>query len=168
MDQTYFDGGLTRLPQFVKSFLVVFIVVLSFGYTAGLVYLNGTSGISPTGVQEQYLGNEDDEEAEEMKFKKPEKAVLTLVHGHVISFGLIFFSLGGIFLFSSYSNTLKGLLTIEPLISTITTFGGIWIMWYGVSWFKYVLIVSGSLMHVSFVLLVILTLRDLLKQDQKN
>ena len=164
MNQSYFEGGLQRLPQLAKSFLVVFIMVMSFGYGAGLVYLNATAGLSSTGVEEQYLGNEADEEAEEMKFKKSEKAILTLVHGHVISFGLIFFTLGGIFLFSSYSNTLKGILTIEPLISTVTTFGGIWIMWYGVSWFKYVLMVSGAFMHLSFVLLVVLTLRDLLKR----
>jgi hypothetical protein len=143
---------------------MVFIGILSFGYGTGLVYLNSTSGLSPIGIQEQYIGNEADEEAKEMKFKKPEKAILTLVHGHVISFGLIFFVMGGMMLFSSYGMGLKKFLAIEPLISTVTTFGGIWLMWYGVDWFKYVIIVSGSLMHLSFVTMVILLIRDLLKK----
>ena len=168
MKQTYFNGGLEKLPKLVKSFLAVFILVLSFGYGTGLVYLNASSGLSSTGVEEQYLGNENDENADEMKFKKPEKAVLTLVHGHVISFGLIFFTLGGIFMFSSYNDSLKGFLTIEPLISTVTTFSGIWLMWVGWSWVKYVIIVSGSLMHLSFIALVTLTLRDLFKTPPLN
>ena len=159
-----FDGVLQNLPSFAKHFLIVFIGVLSFGYATGLVYLNSTSGVSPTGIQEQYIGNEADEEAEEMKFKKPEKAILTLVHGHVISFGLIFFAMGGMMLFSSYGMGVKKFLAIEPLVSTVTTFGGIWLMWYGVDWFKYVIIVSGSLMHLSFATMVILLLRDLLKK----
>lgn len=156
-----FDGTLQTLPLFVKQFLIVFIGVLSFGYATGLVYLNSSTGTSPKGIQEQYIGNEEDEDAEEMKFKKPEKAVLTLVHGHVISFGLIFFAMGGLFLFSSYSVFVKKILTIEPLLSTVTTFGGIWLLWYGIDWFKYVIIVSGSLMHLSFLTMVILLLRDL-------
>ena len=36
-----------------------------------------------------------------------EKAILTLVHGHVISFSFIFFILGGLMLLTSYSLGLK-------------------------------------------------------------
>lgn len=158
------QGVLECLPSVVKKFLFVFLLVLSFGYGTGLYYLNKESGVSAQGVEEQYLGNEENEEAEEMKFKMSEKALLTLVHGHVISFGLIFFLLGGMFMFSSYSNNLKLWLGVEPLISTITTFLGVWLLWYDFIWVKYVVIVSGTLMHVSFICLVTLIARDLLKK----
>ena len=157
-------GLLGKLPKWAKQFLMVFVLVLSFGYVTGLVYLNKSTGVSTTGVEEQYLGNENDLDAVEMKFKKPEKAILTLVHGHVVSFSLIFFALGGIFLFSSYNDSLKKVLAIEPLLSTVTTFGGIWLMWLGYGWMKFVIMISGTLMHVSFVVLVVLLIRDLLKK----
>tara|TARA_R110002050_G_scaffold97893_3_gene203436 strand:- start:29087 stop:29590 length:504 start_codon:yes stop_codon:yes gene_type:complete len=159
------ENVLATLPTTVKRFLLVFIGVLSFGYGTGLVYLNSSTGVSPQGIEEQYVGNEADENALEMKFKKPEKAILTLVHGHVISFGLIFFVLGGMFLFSSYPLPLKKFLAIEPLISTVTTFAGIWLVWSGVVWFKYIILVSGSLMHLSFGVMVVLLVRDLLKKE---
>ncbi len=36
-------------------------------------------------------------------------------------------------------------------MSVILTFGGIYLLWSGVLWFKYIVIVSGILMTVSFV-----------------
>jgi len=155
------QGVLSQLPISVKSFLTVFVLVMSFGYGVGVKYIITTSGTSPTSLQQNYLGNEGDEQAEEMKFKKPEKAILTLVHGHVVSFALIFGSMGLMFLFSSYSPSLVRFLAIEPLISTITTFGGIWLIWLGYGWVKYIVILSGTLMHLSFLTLVILLLLDL-------
>ena len=159
-------GALPYLPKLVKQFLLVFILVLSFGYGVGVLYISQTSGISPMTVQENYVGNEDDLEAEEMKFKKPEKAILTLVHGHVISFAFIFGVLGFMLMFSSYSTTLIKFLAIEPLISTVTTFGGVWLIWSGVGWMKYVVILSGSLMHLSFVATVVLLGLDLIRKPK--
>ncbi len=166
VEELNISGLLGKLPKWAKQFLTVFVLVLSFGYVTGLVYISKSTGVSSGGIEEQYLGNENDLDALEMKFKKPEKAILTLVHGHVVSFSLIFFALGGIFMFSSYSNFLKKVLTIEPLLSTVTTFGGIWLMWLGYGWMKYVVMISGTLMHVSFAVLVVLVLRDLSRKNE--
>ena len=155
------QGVLSQLPKSLQSFLTVFVLVMSFGYGVGVVYIMKTSGTTALSLQQNYIGNEDDEEAKEMKFKKPEKAILTLVHGHIVSFALIFGSMGLMLMFSSYSQTLVRFLAIEPLISTITTFVGIWLIWSEVYWMKYVVIVSGTLMHLSFATMVVLILLDL-------
>ena len=157
-------GILPKLPKQVKLFLSIFILVLSFGYGTGVLYISQTSGVTTKTIQENYIGNEQDEDAEEMKFKKSEKAILTMVHGHIISFALIFGVIGFMLFFSSYSSTLTRFLTIEPLISTVTTFGGVWLIWAGVSWMKYVVIISGALMHGSFAAIAILLLLDLNKK----
>lgn len=161
MNDINIHGTLQKLPKHAKLFLSIFVLVLSFGYGVGVLYISKTSGISIQTIQENYLGNEDQIEAKEMKFKKPEKAILTLVHGHVISFALIFGIIGFMLLFSSYPKPVLRLLTIEPQISVITTFGGIWLIWVGIHWFKYVVMVSGLLMHISFTLISILLLLDL-------
>ena len=161
-----FHNSLVRFPQLVKRFLIIFILVLSFGYGVGVYYISQTSGTTAISLQENYIGNDGDENAEEMKFKKPEKAILTLVHGHVISFALIFGAMGLLMLFSSYSKPTISFLAIEPLISTVTTFGGIWLIWYGVYWMKYVVMVSGTLMHLSFAIMAILLLLDLIRKNE--
>lgn len=161
VNQVQLHGTLSKLPKQVKNFLSVFVLVMSFGYGVGVYYISQTSGTSAISLQENYVGNEDDLDAEEMKFKKPEKAILTLVHGHVVSFALIFGMMGFMLFFSSYSKGLVTFLAVEPMVSTLTTFGGIWLIWYGVYWMKYVVIISGTLMHLSFVTQAILLLLDL-------
>ena len=64
-------------------------------------------------------------------------------------------------------------LVIEPFVSIILTFGGIWLMWKGFAWMKYVIIVSGTLMNLAYVVMAVLVLiallkpRQMIKSDQK-
>ena len=59
------------------------------------------------GIEEQYLGNETDEQATEMKFKKPEKEIITVVHNHVLSMSVIFFLLGGLLILKTLKNSFQ-------------------------------------------------------------
>ena len=44
---------------------------------------------------------------------------------------------------------------IEPFVSIVFTFGGIYLLWSGITWFKYIIILSGTLMTFSFVIATI-------------
>jgi hypothetical protein len=55
-------------------------------------------------------------------------------------------------------------LTMEPLLSVILTFGGIYFMWSGILWMKYVVMVSGLLMTSSFGISVIIVLYQLIQK----
>ena len=57
-------GLLLTLPKEVKVFVGVFVLVLSIGFYTGLLFIQETDSNHPSGIQENYLGNEDDEEAE--------------------------------------------------------------------------------------------------------
>jgi len=46
---------------------------------------------------------------------------------------------------------LKIFLTIEPFVSVLLIFGGIYMLWLGYSFFSYVVIFSGILMTLSYV-----------------
>ena len=107
--------------------------------------------MSSTGVETHYLGNEADEDAEIMKFKKNEREILTIVHNHILSLSVIFFLLSLILATTSINKKLKYFLMLEPFLSILLTFGGIYLLWKGVVWFKYVVIFSGSLMTATFV-----------------
>ena len=163
MPNTLKNIHLENLTGLWRNLLIAFVITLSFGYSTGMYYLTLTSGIETHSIEENYLGNESDEAALEMKFKKPEKEVVSIIHSHVISFSLIFLAIGGLLLMTTYPARLKFILVIEPFISIILTFGGIWLMWQGISWMKYVIIVSGTLMNLAYVVMAVLVLIALLK-----
>lgn len=157
-------GKIHALPKTAKLLIGFFIVTLSFGYFTGLRFVNENTNNTTQGIEEHYLGNEADEDADIMRFKKSEKEIITTVHNHVVSMSLIFLALGGILLLTSVNPKLQKFLVVEPFISIVLTFGGIWLMWSGVLWFKYIIIFSGSLLTITFTTSVILILTQLFKK----
>ncbi len=146
-----YDGLLLTFPKEIKIFIACFVAVLSIGFFTGLLFVSETDSTTPAGMEENYLGNEEDEESEIMKFKKSEREMLTIIHTHMLSMSMIFFLLGGLVWISRASRKLKLLLTIEPFFSVILTFGGIYLVWSGIGWMKYVVIFSGVLMTATYL-----------------
>lgn len=155
------NGLIYTFPKEIKLLLSAFIIVLSIGFFTGLLFVNETSSVNPNGIEEQYLGNEDVEDATEMKFKKTDKHMLNIVHSHILSMALIFFLLGLILSTTKLQYKLKIFLMVEPLISVILTFGGIYLLWKGITWMKYVIMISGTLMTVSYTLSTLIILKQL-------
>lgn len=164
-----YNGLLISMPKEIKIFIAAFVIILSIGFFTGLLFVSQTSTASPDGVVENYNGNEDDEEAEIMKFKKSEREMLTIVHTHILSMSFIFFLLGGLVWLTKLPKKLKLFLTVEPFLSVLLTFGGIYFLWMGHLWMKYVVIFSGFLMTVTFSISAIIILWQLtLKQSVKE
>ncbi len=155
------NGLLQTLPKEIKLLIGVFIIVLSIGFYTGLLFVGETSSANPSGIEEQYLGNETDENAMVMKFKKSEKEMLTLFHNHTLSMSIIFFLVGLLLSITRLNNKLKLFLMIEPFVSVILTFGGIYLLWKGFLWMKYIVMFSGTLMTLSFTVSVIIILSQL-------
>jgi len=145
-----FHGLIHILPKEIKLFIGAFIIVLSVGYFTGLLFVGQTSTLKPNGIEENYLGNEEDEDAEVLKFKKGKREMLTIIHTHILSMSFIFFLLGGLIAITSIPKKLKIFLMVEPFVSVLLTFGGIYFLWLEISWMKYVVIISGTLMTLSY------------------
>ena len=158
------NGLIHSLPKEIKALIGIFVIVLSIGFYTGLLFVSDTSSANPNGIEEQYLGNEADEDAAVMKFRKSEKEMLTLVHNHVLSMSIIFFLVGLIVSITKLGKRLKLFLIIEPFISVILTFGGVYLLWKGFIWMKYIVMFSGALMTLTFTLSVIIILFQLLKR----
>ena len=146
-----YNGLLGSFPKEIRFFIAAFVIVLSIGYITGLLFIKETETTTPLGIEENYLGNELDENAKVMKFKKGNREMLNIVHTHILSMSMIFFLLGGLVWLCKAPKKWKVLLTVEPFLSVILTFGGIYLMWVGVNWFKYVVMVSGLLMTLAYV-----------------
>jgi hypothetical protein len=163
-----YNGLLIDFPREIKLFIGAFVVVLSIGFYTGLLFVNQTSTANPDGVVENYLGNEADEAAEIMKFKKSEREMLTIVHTHILSMSFIFFLLGVLVWLTKLPKKWKLFLTLEPFVSVLLTFGGIYLLWTGVLWMKYVVVFSGILMTSTFLVSSILVIYQLTLKPSKN
>ncbi len=135
----------------IRRILFLFVLTISLGYGFGLRYLYLTTEANSTTLQENYLGNEADEDAEEMKFKKTEKSLLTFLHDHLFALGILQLIMSFLLFCSKIPSKLKNFLVFEPFLSILVTFSGIYILWLGVEELKYVVMVSGTLFHLTFM-----------------
>src|SRR5690606_33612404 len=163
-----YSGLLLTFPREIKCFIAVFVVVLSIGYFSGLLFVGQTDTTHPQGIEENYMGNEDDENAPIMKFKKSEREILTIIHTHVLSMSFIFFLLGGLLMLTKLPKKIKMFLIIEPFASIILTFGGIYLMWSGILWMKYITMISGILMTIIYSTSALIILSQLSFRKVKN
>lgn len=159
------EGRIHHFPNHIKHFIAVFVLVLSIGYFTGLLFVGQSNSNHPDGIEENYLGNENDEAAAVMKFKKGEQEMLTILHTHILSLSLIFFIMGGLIACTSLSKRLKIFLMIEPFVSVLLTFGGIFLLWKGLLWMKWVVMISGIVMTVVFVFSAVAILFQLYKKS---
>lgn len=158
------NGLIHKLPSELKLLIGAFIIVLSIGFYTGLLFVEKTSSANPHGIEEQYLGNEQDEDVDVMRFKKSDNEMLTLVHNHILSMSVIFFLLGLLVSITKLGKKIKLFLMVEPLLSVFLTFGGLYLLWKGMLWMKYIVMFSGMLMTFSFTLSVFIILKQLLQK----
>lgn len=159
------DGLIYSLTKELRWLIGAFIIVLSIGFYSGLLFVGETSSANPNGIEERYLGNEADEGAMVMKFKKSEQEMLTLVHNHILSMSIIFFLVGLILSITKLNKKLKLFLMIEPFISVILTFGGLYLLWKGMIWVKYIVMFSGILMTLTYSVSVLVILFQVTKKN---
>lgn len=145
----------------LKLFISTFLLVLTMGYAIGLFFVEHQTSFSDEGVQEQFLGNENSEAAQELRYAKSANEMFVFMHNHILSMSLIFLALGGIFLFTSCPGRLKRFLLIEPFVAIVTTFGGIALVRYVSNQWSWLVIISGVLLFASYILIVSIIMRDL-------
>ena len=148
-------GSISKLPFDVKILVAIFLAILSIGFLSAIQFVHLTTEGNPKGIEENYLGNEEDLNAIELKFKKSEKQMLNIIHTHVLSMSIIFLVLGLLVATTPIKNFWRKFLLFEPLLSVLLTFGSIYLMWKGYTDMKYLVMVSGFLMTISFISSVI-------------
>lgn len=159
---------LYQLNRDFKIFLSIFLIVLSVGVSFGLVFLYHTTSYDKDITSERLIDTkefvEEDFGINESKAKSTGELLMT-THNHILGFAFIFFLTGGIFYFNSLvSNFWKTILISEPLVSTVVSFGSLWLVrFWGSDWI-YLTILSAILMYTSFFLMVAISIFDLNRQ----
>ena len=155
-----------RLYEFpVKLKLLCFITVLNLtvGVVIGLYYVGYTTEFSISSTSEHFAGSKVTDDFDiPYKYPKPISELLNTTHTHVISMTFIFLILGAIFFFNSIiTGVLKTILIVEPFISILITFGGIWMIQFVHPSFSYIVILSGVLMYLSYFIMVLIIFYEL-------
>lgn len=145
----------------LKILITAFLILLTFGYSVGLLLVEHKTALTPNGITEEYRGTNNDTQAEVIKYPRSKNDMFIFLHNHITSLSVIFFIIGFIFYFSSMvSNQLKTFLILEPFISIAITFSGIWLLWETSQLFAWLVLISGILMGLSYVAMVLLILLE--------
>ena len=155
------SGAIHQFPKEIKALLIAFICTLSIGFYSGISFVRTTTNANPSGIEQRYLGNEDDENATKMMFKKSEGEIMTTVHNHILSLSIIFFLVALILSTTTVNQKLKLFLMIEPFFSLVFTFGGIYFLWKEIHWMKYIVMISGILMTATYTISIFIILKEL-------
>jgi len=144
----------------LRLFITLFLVLLTAGYAVGLAFVDHTTSAAPSGIEQRFLGS--DENAEEITYPKSPSEMYTLVHNHVFGLSILFLILGGIFYFSSLVGPgLKRFLMVEPLVGIATTFSGLALVRYVSPAFSWLVIASGLSVGICYAAMVLLILAEL-------
>jgi len=157
-----FNIRLCELPDLMKTFLSVYLIVLSLGVSIGLYYVSTTTEANVSGIVERWNGSKTTEDEIPEQYEKSIQEMLMTTHNHILGFSFIFLQIGLIFYFNSIvSSGLKAFLLIEPLISIILTFGGIWLMRFIDANYVYLSVVSGTVMYSSLYVMVFISIYEM-------
>jgi len=162
MHSEHFRWKLRDADATLRWLITAFLLLLTCGYTIGLLFVDHTTSGTPQGIAAQFRGAPESANLAELKYAKTPTEVYTFLHNHVLSLSLVFFVLGGLMYFSStVSPAVKGFLIVEPFVAIATTFGGIWLMWSVSEHFSWMVIISGVSMVGCYLAMVFLILREL-------
>ena len=156
---------LYQLNRDFRIFLSLFLIVLSIGVLFGLVFLYHTTSYDKDITSEKLIETkefvEEDFGINESKAKSTGELLMT-THNHILGFSFIFFLTGAIFYFNSLvSSFWKTILITEPLISTVVSFGSLWLVRFWGSGWIYLTILSAILMYSAFFIMVVISIIDL-------
>jgi hypothetical protein len=159
------------LDKELKTFLAVYLIIVAIGVSIGLIYLSQTTSMTPKGTVERFNGSETKEVELDIpeSYPKPIGELLVSTHNHILGLSFIFFSVGLIFYFNSIiKGMLKTVLMVEPLISSIITFGSIWLIRFVDPAFVYLTFLSSLLMYIGFYIIVFISLYELIFRKRRK
>ncbi len=162
--------ALGHLPQLPRLMLAAFLLVVTTGYSLGVFFVDHSTDMHPDGIAERYRGTEGVgidpmslPPERELQFEKSPAEMLNVTHTHLISLALVFLSVGSIFLFAAgIPPWLRATLILEPFVSIVLTFGGIWLLRYHAPSWSILVAVSGTLMSLCFYAMTGISLWQLL------
>ncbi len=155
-------------PVQYRRLVQVFLGVVFFGYGVGFVNLFLTQQTSPKGIATHWRGlsEEELETAEEIVLPKPVKELIITTHNHLLGLAAIFGIVGFLFLHTGYgSPRMRLVVAVDPLLSLVLTFGGIWLTRFFGEAFAFLVLMGGMLTHPVFLFSLLAVFLETFKKN---
>jgi len=150
------------VPRAVQTVARWITIVQLVGYTTSLVFIQHTTGMTPSGAASRYRGASPEAAESAMQFPKSFAEMLTITHTHLFSMAVIFvFSGLALALCTRPSERWRQLLIVEPFVAILVSFSSMWLMRYVDARFSWLLALSSGLMAVTFYVQSYFILREL-------
>ena len=165
---------LRSLPRAWKHLFIAFLLTSAVGFTLGVFFVDHTTDSRPDGIAERFRGTEamgvplEQLPADaELQFEKTPSELLNITHTHILALAGLFLLTGGIFLLSTgIPPFLKSFLVIEPFVSLVVTFGGMWLLRYHSPAWGWVIAASGVVMTICFYAMVVIAVWQLMHGEE--
>lgn len=152
---------LRTLPRTDKILITLFAVMLTVALAVGVLNYLPRTGLTVQGTQEWYRGNEDNPHPEQLRFAKTPLELLDVTHPHLFFQTIMFFILCHIFSLSEVSDRWKVALYSVGFGSILSGAALPWLIRYVSGAFAPLMILSGSVMTLSVLVLLIVPLREM-------
>ncbi|HOJ05814.1 MAG TPA: hypothetical protein PK916_17600 [Bacteroidota bacterium] len=160
---------LHTLPRALRALLTAFLLSAAVGFGMGVLFVEHSTRLSVDGIAERYRGSEAmgvDIEAlppgREIQYDKSEAEILNITHAHILSLSLLFLAVGAIFALSEgLPGWLRSFVLIEPFVSIVLTFGGMWFVRFHHPAWSMLMAVSGIAMTFSYAVMTFWSIRCL-------
>jgi hypothetical protein len=154
---------LTELDAGLKNFLFYYLVTVIIGILVGLIFLGVSSEYTPEGTVEHIRASEAESDFDiPEKYPKAAADLLITTHNHILGFAFIILSVGLIFYFNSIiKGVWKYIIMIEPLISSVVTFGSIWLVRFVDPGFIWLTIASSLLLYLFLFVMIFVCMYEL-------
>jgi hypothetical protein len=163
--------SLVKLPLTWKILISLYLLTIGTGYLFTSIQVALKVGLGYSNVLEHYSKNPPQQETihgekfDPFNLKIIEPVTLEkLVHNrhiHIIVQSLLFLSLGGLILLTSFSEKIKITLVVLPFLSILLESGGMFLTRYLDDSFALLILAGGGLMGISFGAIFILTFYEL-------
>jgi hypothetical protein len=147
---------LTELETGLKNFLFYYLITVTIGIIVGLVFLGTTADYSLGGTVENIRGSDTEGDFDiPENYPKAEADLLITTHNHIMGFAFIILSVGIIFYFNAtVTGFWKYLIMIEPLVSSLVTFGSIWLIRFVHPGFIWLTAASSVLLYLFLFIMI--------------
>ena len=129
-----------------------FLTVISGCFVAAIQYSSSAGGFSLENAREWVLGNEEDLDAEELMSEKTPRELLSYIHDHIFSLGMLLFVVLHLYELTPWSTGVKVTLSFTGFGSLVGLLFSPLAIASGSSLALFTQIIGGSLMLLSLVL----------------
>ena len=163
---------LSRLPLSGRIFCTLFLLGIGCGALAAFAQASTAVGVSPaavqaslapdlpmTGMQHGEPGGEKEIDLGQISIRTP--LLIQTSHTHLFGQTLIAGLAGLIFLFTSVRERTKAAIVALPFLGTFLDIGGMWATRFVSPSLSMLVIAGGTLFALGYVLIAVLSLRDL-------